>query len=229
MVTLSERKELLLKLVIENFVKTADPVGSAFLADRSQLGLSGATLRNELRELEEAGYLTHPHTSAGRIPTEQGYQYYIDHLMQIIPVHKAVKESLDDLAQKSQDTVKKIKFIAKYIGLHAHLAVIVGLDEDSLYYTGLTNLFAQPEFRDYAQAMNVSAVFDHLEDRVVDLIRYARGSQPKILLGQGNPLGHACGSVIISCATRGFFAVTGPMRMEYGKMVGILSYVQKLI
>lgn len=75
---LEERQQKLLELVIEQYVATAEPVGSRFLVEVGGLDWSEATVRNELRTLEEAGYLTHPHTSAGRIPTIDGYRFYID-------------------------------------------------------------------------------------------------------------------------------------------------------
>ena len=71
------RPQQLLSLVIEKYAATAEPVGSRVLVESAGLDWSEATVRNELRALEEAGYLTHPHTSAGRIPTLKGYQHYI--------------------------------------------------------------------------------------------------------------------------------------------------------
>ena len=66
---------------LENYLETAEPVGSSFLVEAEGLELSGATIRNEMRDLEEQGFLTHPHTSAGRIPTELGYKYYIKNII----------------------------------------------------------------------------------------------------------------------------------------------------
>lgn len=77
---MTERRQLLLALAIKEYVKKAQPVGSETLA-RLDLGISSATIRNELAALEEEGYLTHPHTSAGRVPTEKGYRYFVETLM----------------------------------------------------------------------------------------------------------------------------------------------------
>lgn len=78
---LTERQQRILKSVVEDYVLSAIPVPSEKIAGRPQLKVSSATVRNEMVELEELGLLTHPHTSAGRIPTDQGYRYYIEHLM----------------------------------------------------------------------------------------------------------------------------------------------------
>ncbi|MDI6632153.1 MAG: heat-inducible transcriptional repressor HrcA [Bacillota bacterium] len=79
---LDERKEKILAAVVEDFISTAEPIGSRTIARKYGLGVSPATIRNEMADLEEMGYLKQPHTSAGRIPSERGYRYYVDHLMQ---------------------------------------------------------------------------------------------------------------------------------------------------
>lgn len=78
---LSERKKAILQAIIEDYILTAEPVGSRNIAKNHDLGLSAATIRNEMADLEEMGYLDKPHTSAGRIPSEMGYRFYVDSLM----------------------------------------------------------------------------------------------------------------------------------------------------
>src|SRR5438046_8768307 len=80
-VQLSERQRAILHRVVEEFVGTGQPVGSKTLVSRSDLRVSPSTVRGELAELENLGLLTHPHTSAGRVPTERGYRYYADELL----------------------------------------------------------------------------------------------------------------------------------------------------
>lgn len=81
MVTLTERRAVILRLIISDYVQTAEPVGSEKLAQRHSLTLSSATIRNEMARLEEEGYITHPHTSAGRVPSDRGYRYFVEVLM----------------------------------------------------------------------------------------------------------------------------------------------------
>src|ERR1700751_3341248 len=78
---LSERQKAVLRRVVEEFVGTGEPVGSKTLVERSDLRVSPSTVRAELAELENLGLLTHPHTSAGRVPTERGYRYFADELL----------------------------------------------------------------------------------------------------------------------------------------------------
>ena len=230
MTVLSQRKQKLLQYVIEQFVQTAEPIGSKFLAENSDLGVSGATLRNEMRDLEQAGYLTHPHTSAGRIPTEAGYRYYIDHLMQPSVLSRKTQALLSRERDKYEDTLRQVKAIAKYLAEYGGSAVIVAFDRDRIYYTGISHLFAQPEFRDFAQTMSVSSMFDQCEDRIGDLYDLIENVQtPQVVLGQNNPLGQACGAVIIPFRDHGLFTILGPMRMDYARVTGVLSYVQTLL
>ena len=79
---LALRKEKILSAVVETYIRSGEPIGSKALLEETDLGVSSATVRNELKALDEEGYLHQPHTSAGRVPTKQGYRYYVDHLMQ---------------------------------------------------------------------------------------------------------------------------------------------------
>src|SRR3954462_1933369 len=86
---LSKRKATVLHAVVEAYVATGEPVGSETIAERAHLGVSSATIRNEMSSLEEQGYLSHPHTSAGRIPTDAGYRHYVNAL----PVSSRLKDA----------------------------------------------------------------------------------------------------------------------------------------
>ena len=78
---LDERKTKILKAIIKTYLETGEPVGSRTISKYTDLNLSSATIRNEMSDLEELGYIVQPHTSAGRIPSDQGYRFYVDNLM----------------------------------------------------------------------------------------------------------------------------------------------------
>jgi heat-inducible transcriptional repressor len=78
---LTQRSQTVLRLVVREHIRTAAPVSSKAISERYGLGVSPATIRNDMADLEEKGYLTHPHTSAGRVPTEKGYRYFVEKLM----------------------------------------------------------------------------------------------------------------------------------------------------
>ena len=81
MEVLDERKEKILNTIIKNYLETGEPVGSRTISKSEDINLSSATIRNEMSDLEEMGYILQPHTSAGRIPSDKGYRFYVDHLM----------------------------------------------------------------------------------------------------------------------------------------------------
>jgi heat-inducible transcriptional repressor len=104
--TLTERREAILRIVIQEYTHSAQPVSSKVLADNYSLGVSAATIRNDMAALEQDGLLTHPHTSAGRIPTQQGYRYYVNHLLSDVELPLAERRlirSRFDLAKTELD------------------------------------------------------------------------------------------------------------------------------
>jgi len=91
---LNERRALLLSLIIREYVDSAQPVGSETIVRKHELPYSSATIRNEMARLEEEGYISHPHTSAGRVPSDQGYRYYVESLMQENDLSAGVKQTI---------------------------------------------------------------------------------------------------------------------------------------
>ena len=106
---LSERQELILKLVVDAYLASGKPVASKPIAERKQVGWGASTVRAELAALEAVGYLTHPHTSAGRVPTEVGYRYYVDRLMESgMPVPGAkVELELSRLRREIEEAMRE--------------------------------------------------------------------------------------------------------------------------
>jgi len=120
------------------------------LLSAGELSCGEATIRNELRALEEKGYLTHPHTSAGRIPTKAGYRYYIDNLEN--KAHKITKKENNVLGmsvKQADDYKTSRKQLAKKLVELSDQTVLLAFSPDSVYYTGISYLFSQPEFRDF--------------------------------------------------------------------------------
>src|SRR5215207_1056865 len=101
--TLTERQQAILTHVVEEYVATGLPVGSKTLVERSRMDVSSSTIRNELAVLEELGLLTHPHTSAGRVPTELGYRHYVDRVLEgVADRPSAIALDLDLTAGRSE-------------------------------------------------------------------------------------------------------------------------------
>src|SRR3989344_1007737 len=124
-----ERKERVLGIVVDEYIKSTTPVGSHFIVQKYSLDLSPATIRNILAELEEEGYLSHPHTSAGRVPTQTGYRYYVDHLMHQIQLLKEEKVRLhQEYAQGLNELESVLDHASQAISDITHYTSIISLD-----------------------------------------------------------------------------------------------------
>ena len=93
----------ILAAIVDEYIRTGEPVGSKVLAERADISVSSATIRNTMAALEQEGYLDHPHTSAGRVPTYKGYRYYIDNLMNPVPLDEADIEHIDDIFEQAPE------------------------------------------------------------------------------------------------------------------------------
>ena len=138
---LSERKLKILQAIIADFIKNAEPVGSRTLSKNYALGISPATIRNEMSDLEEMGYLTHPHTSSGRVPSEKAYRLYVNQMMN---KHELTMEQKTSIAEQLHDSVNELE---KMVQQAAHvLSEITNLtafaltprkEQDTLKYINL--------------------------------------------------------------------------------------------
>ncbi len=225
---MDERLKQLFALVVEDVIETAEPVGSQSLVEKHQLEVSSATVRNWFAQLEEQGLMMQPHTSSGRIPTERGYRLYVDELLDRRPLGKRDRQELEQIAADQTDRARRIKVIAKRIAEISGNAIVVGLGEADTYYTGLSQLFAQPEFRDWNRMVSLSQILDRL-DEVLNAVRRTRFDQPVVLIGQQCPFGSACSSMMFTLEDGTLFGVLGPMRMDYRRGFALLSTIQELM
>lgn len=228
---LEPRQEELLKLVIDSYIKTAEPIGSRFLVEAAGLDWSEATVRNELRVLEVAGYLTHPHTSAGRIPTVEGYRFYIEQLQpdnfKISKTDSAALEKAHALGSAPEVASKNI---AKALVQLSDETVIMAFSSEKMYYTGLSNLFSKPDFAEMKLVASVSRVFDRCEEYLPGF--YGRvGSDPRPYLGREHPFGEMLSCVATRFGENGesLLILLGPQRMDYKYNWSLLKQVRALI
>ncbi|MCY9782717.1 heat-inducible transcriptional repressor HrcA [Nocardiopsis sp. EMB25] len=133
---LDERKLAVLRAVVEDFVNTNEPVGSKALADRHPLGVSPATIRNDMVALEEDGYITQPHTSAGRVPTDKGYRLFVDRLSSVKPLSAAERRAIESFLTGAVDLDE---IVARTVRLLAQLTRQVAI----VQYPSLTRSSVQ--------------------------------------------------------------------------------------
>lgn len=238
MVHMDKRKEKILSTIIREHIKTGVPVSSNALVEKYNLGISSATIRNEMAALETEGYIIQPHTSAGRIPTEQAYVFF---LKEIKP--KKINEDVlnlirELLKEKNEASFKKT---AKFLSEITNSAVFWAFHRHNLYYTGVSNLFRQSEFlsinsklptdKNYELIYDISSIIDRMED-IIDEIFETIDNGENIWIGSKNPFGNFCGSIVVKYKLGeniGIFGLLGPMRMDYEKNISLVRHVEKLI
>lgn len=226
---------MVLSASVNAYINTALPVSSESLA--REFNLSSATVRSIFAELEEEGYLTHPYTSAGRIPTDKGYRYYVDFLTaQLKPLEKEKKsiikeiknkiECLDDLLEKTSEVISTI---TRYTGIVSLLEW-----EDKFFYRGLSHILEQPEFQD---SERIRLLIKMLEEKkkLIDIINRDFKEPTKIYIGAelGCPEIDIC-SLVVSRYRRGKkqdgrLAVLGPRRMNYNHIIPTLDFISQVL
>lgn len=229
---MTKRQKKIFNIIISEYIKTAQPIGSECLADHSSLKVSSATIRNEMAVLADEGYLSQPHISAGRIPTLKGFQYYVENLL--VKKRPSVKEKkLLATAMEHNDHEDLLRQLTKQIALVSQELSILTIGSHSFYYTGLSYLFNQPEFTEHEVVYNISQVVDHL-DRTMFEIFESIGDETEILIGEGNPFSDFCSVIFTRCKLSSrneynLIGILGPIRMDYNKNLGLINYVKDLI
>jgi len=220
--------EKILAQVVEQAVDTGEPVGSQYLVDTYSLNVSSATVRNYFMDLEEQGLIMQPHTSSGRLPTEKGYQYFVEHLLVPRALSKKETNELSAAAKQADSELACVKACAKVAAELSQNAAIVGLGHMDSYYTGLTNLFSQHEFKDWNRVVSMSDVLDRLDD-VLSTLRESRFEHPTTMIGSTCPFGPMCGSAIVTLPGGILLGLLGPMRMDYGLSISLAAKIQLLM
>lgn len=235
---ITKRQKEILFAIIEEYSETAAPVGSVTLA--KLFGVSSATIRSEMSKLEEAGLVSQPHTSAGRIPTDSGYRYYVNSLTDKEEQETRTREENPArlLPGKGDRGVHALE-IRINSQERADLAIREAVDalvemtgnlgiatiDGRLYVSGMARLFNQPEFGDIARVQSVAKLLDNLEP----WLREAAPGEPlNIFIGQENPIGRTSGvSLIISkfrspYSDNSYIGVLGPTRLNYARVMSLV-------
>src|SRR5690349_10245677 len=153
---MTDRQKQILSAIVEQYAEVASPVGSSLLA--KVFSVSSATVRAEMAELERLGYIKQPHTSAGRVPTDQGYRFYVNNIAQPAPADLAEGRAERALAARVHDGGVPERAIRNAVDTLVELTHNLGLATigNQLYMSGLSNLFGQPEFIHAAQVQQVA-------------------------------------------------------------------------
>jgi len=239
---MNERQAKLLKSIIHQYIKTAQPIGSGWLAENFNFSAKGgsasggkispATIRNEMADLTNQGFLAQPYTSAGRIPTEKAYRYFVEHFLSKKCSNAAVKKFFKNIKNKKLNETT-IKEISKKVAEEASGLVVLAFSRNDFYYTGLSYLFGQPEFQQAQVVYSVSQVVDHLDETMADIFDKI-GDKTEIFLGRENPFSELCSTILIRFQlpkqkNYSLFGLLGPMRMDYERNLSMVNYIKELL
>jgi heat-inducible transcriptional repressor len=228
---ITSRQEKILQAIVEQYAEVASPVGSSLLA--KVFSVSSATIRSEMAELERCGLISQPHTSAGRIPTDKGYRYYVNKLAdQSSNVQK--EKHIENRAERALSTRVTSggmpeRTIRNAVDTLVELTHNLGIATigDQLYLSGLSNLFGQPEFLHGGQVQQVANLLDNLEP----WLQEAAPNKPlNVYIGSENPIGRSAGcSLIISrfrspYSDSSYIGVIGPTRQSYRDVMSLVEY-----
>lgn len=232
--SLEPRQEAILKCIVDEYIRHAEPVGSKRVAE-TYGQVSPATIRNDMAALEDAGYIAQPHTSAGRVPTEKAYVYYLKHFVEgrdalgreAAKPDRRVRDALRDV--EGEDDVRSLA--RTLVDLSGEMA-LVAVDPRRSYYAGVANLFDKPDFGELSIVRELSRFLDRF-DEVVGEVFDRVASEPQVLIGSGNPFGKDMSAVMVKCRLpNGQIAILGligPMRMDYEKNIGLMGDVRDIL
>ena len=228
-VHMTDRQKAILAAIIEQYAEIAVPVGSVTLA--KLFGVSSATIRSEMARLEDMGYITAPHTSAGRIPTDKGYRVYVNSITEA------------QMSEMPSGVDRSVRAIEAYVNSHidrSDRAIRSAVDSlveltgnmgfatigSELYMNGIGMLFSQPEFLEGRHVQAVARLIDNIEP----WLREAAPNQPlNVFIGSENPIGKASGATLIISKFRSpysdssYIGVIGPTRQNYARTMMLVK------
>jgi len=234
MYDLTQRQIEILKHIVKEYVDSAEPVGSETLEKKYDLGVSPATIRNEMSEMVKLGYLSKPHTSAGRIPTSKAMRFYVNELMKEKEMSVAeeveAKEKIWDVRERQGRFLREA---TKALSQKTKALAVATDDDGDVFYAGYSNILDMPEFYDIDVAKNLLEVldnvayFDTVYGRIQDQCSVFWGDEfaEEIL----RPYSFVFSKFETKKKHTGTIGIIGPARLRYEQIVPVVRYYGSLI
>lgn len=234
------RQQRILASVVKEYTETAMPVGSEVLVRKYFTDVSSATIRNAMAQLESDGYLYQPHISSGRIPTDKGYRFFVETIMEDRELSREEQRSLQkELLQLRAKNIRLSRTTAKLLSAlsgNVGLSGVVSKDKEEFYEFGLPKLLeGVTEQGEIDEVCRLAEVLDLIDEKVDVLLSQMKDGETRIFIGKENPIRGISGySMVVSPYTskegdRGVIALIGPKRMEYAKNKSLIEYVRRLL
>lgn len=231
----TDRRLEILRAIVDEYVHTQEPVGSKAIADKRALGISPATIRNEMAVLEEEGLITQPHTSAGRIPTDRGYRVFVDKLATVKPLSTAERRAIEsflDGAVDLDDVVKRsaklLADITKQVAVVKYPSIGEAHGREMMAISGTANLARSGE----DLGATLSPILEALEEQVV-LLRLLSESHSTVHVTIGSEQSDSSlqttSLVTVGYGSDASLGILGPTRMDYASSMAAVSTVARYV
>lgn len=221
---ITERQSEILDAIIREYISSAQPVSSQVLQKKHDFGICPASIRIEMQKLADSGFISQPHTSAGRVPTDRGYRLFVDKLLK----EEDRKKKEEDWPQNEiDDTLKLFQNLTKKMAQESHALVLSYLkDEDIFWKEGWEQVLREPEFRTQECILDFAGLLENIEKKIWDI---NTDSGMEIYIGRENPFSKTKEfSVIVAKyalnnGEEGIISILGPKRMAYDRNIEIIN------
>jgi len=229
-VMISQRQEEILNNIVREYINSAKPVSSQLLERKHRFGIKPATIRIEMQKLTDQGFLVQPHTSAGRIPTDKGYRFFVDKL-----VGKEASSCKDALLNNDQeDSLGFIQEVTRFLADNTTSLALGYLSSQKLLLKeGWNDIFQEPEFAETGLASKFAQMVDDFEKNIEDVFD-GMSYLPHVYIGKENPFSSAKDFSLITVKCRfpkeeGILTIVGPKRMPYDKNIDLINSIIKIL
>jgi transcriptional regulator of heat shock response len=224
---MTERTGQILEAVIQEFINTGEPVSSGLLYERYDFGIKPAMIRLELDELEENGFLEQPHHSAGRVPTNSGYEFFAKRILGAHPTEHSLHNKKNELRQllEEQAWPDLMTELSNQLGL---LSVAADRARAAIYKAGLERLIDNLDWHDQNGIRSVIHDFEGVDEKMTNLLEDKMEAGPNIFIGKKSPVTRSeslsviGGNYSVGDSTVTIFVI-GPKRMDYKKVIQIFK------
>ena len=230
---LTKRQQKILNAVIKEYIETGEPVSSQLLEKKHNFGIGSAMIRVEMQKLTDRGYLLQPHTSAGRIPTDKSYRFFVDNLLQKeFPINDRT-ERIEEIFKEEGDIFKLASHLTKFLAEETSSLAILNLPErDFIFKEGWEELLKEAESFEQDFFSEFAGAIEKFEEIFNDL---KINSGIRVFIGKENPVKKAKNLSVISSRCKlpnkekATLTLVGPKRMDYNRNLSLVQSLNKFL
>lgn len=230
---ISERQGKILKKVVEEHINSARPVSSKAIEEKYGFSVCPATIRNDMQRLTDSGFLFQPYTSAGRVPTDRGYRFFVDSLLEREVLGSQDTLKISEMLEDEEDIFKLATRLSKFLAANSSsLATIHLFDRDFFWKEGWEEILKEPEFGEKDFIVSFTKLLKKFEEEIRNM---EINSRVQVYIGQENPFLKTKDFSIVSVQCSfpkkdpGIVSLLGPKRMAYEKNIRLINSLSKVL